>query len=167
MRGGVPLTPENHNLMNWIKAYRASSPSPTWDFVQEEGDVVYIPESFYHGTMSMGESVAVAHTAERPMGAMLHYQKGIVGAIKPDDIDSEILELHQAVAMNPTHYDFQLALARRYEARDDWDSTLTWAKSSAKLNPFYEPPSWLTYKMLRRMQQKKAAEEYLKDAVSR
>ena len=36
MRGGVPLTPENHNLMNWIKAYRASSPSPTWDFVQEE-----------------------------------------------------------------------------------------------------------------------------------
>jgi hypothetical protein len=36
---------------------------PTWECVQEPGDVLYVPEGFFHATACFGESVAVTHQA--------------------------------------------------------------------------------------------------------
>ncbi len=55
---GVRFKP-NENLLSWLQKHRNHGPPPTWECIQEEGDILYVPDAFYHATASLGESVTL------------------------------------------------------------------------------------------------------------
>lgn len=83
---------------------------PTWECVQEPGEVMYVPEGFYHAVTNYGDAVAFVHQAANPTPGTAHHsriqafyasqarqpqvaQQHLKDAIKLDSSNSEYREL--------------------------------------------------------------------------
>ena len=49
----------------WL-AKRSTEERPTWECVQDPGDLLYVPEGFYHATVNLGDAVSIVHQAAQP-----------------------------------------------------------------------------------------------------
>merc|ERR1712196_709629 len=77
----------NENFARWLQKRRGGDlfKPPTWECIQKPGDLYYVPEGFWHATMSIGDSVAIVGQASeyhRPSAAW--YQNEAIEMKKED-----------------------------------------------------------------------------------
>eukprot|EP00933_Yihiella_yeosuensis_P003735 TRINITY_DN10695_c0_g3_i1.p1 TRINITY_DN10695_c0_g3~~TRINITY_DN10695_c0_g3_i1.p1 ORF type:complete len:418 (+),score=68.63 TRINITY_DN10695_c0_g3_i1:136-1389(+) len=110
--------------------------APEYECIQEPGDILYVPEGWYHATACIGDSVAVTHVAQRqtwPMNktAYQYFRRGS----EADELKSAIKLLKKGVKRDPSNPAFSAAIAQKYEDIFDWENVEKHARASIQLNP--------------------------------
>jgi oxalate decarboxylase/phosphoglucose isomerase-like protein (cupin superfamily) len=109
----ISFNPE-HTLLQWLTEVAPKSGARPLEVIQEEGDVLYIPEGYYHAVLNLGETVSVAHQLNVPIN---EWFSEYYNAMQEPDIDKKIRSLERAAAAAPGYCDVHSALgAALFEA---------------------------------------------------
>jgi len=130
---GVPTGPES--LAFWLQELRDGDgiPRPTWECVQEPGEVLYVPEGFPHTTASILESVGIAHRAE--LLAESSARKLWFDAGSEDDPKRSLQMLKRATQMDSSSIIYWMALQEVYNYLGDVDNAVKALYRAREINP--------------------------------
>lgn len=139
----VPLTGFNpwEPHIKWLEEVSPGLPSgrkPT-TFVQRAGEVVYIPEGWYHATMSIGRTVSIAQQPYAPLaGTPYFYMVNGETAMKQEEYETALNLFNKGLEMSGRK-DFNLMrkVGEAYEKSGQFKEAETHYRDAIRLNTLH------------------------------
>eukprot|EP00117_Sycon_ciliatum_P001087 scpid67535/ scgid6900/ JmjC domain-containing protein 8; Jumonji domain-containing protein 8 len=111
--------------------------------VQRPGEVLYLPESFYHGTLNIGDTVAIgvqsveAQTEYEGLGYALNEFEKAAGSDKQSIWNERVKVYQTLLKQTPTNSQLLLALGETLNAQGEVDKGLQMIKEATQIDPFF------------------------------
>jgi hypothetical protein len=138
-------------MVTWLTTRRTAEgyPQPTWECIQEEGDLLYIPEGFHHATASLGESVGVVQQAwwMSNSTSWFHFYEGgfyhghAESSLKAHHLQKQAL-LRRAVEIDSSHPEIWVALSKNVQVHAEaegvaaeWHEAAGYLREARDINP--------------------------------
>ncbi|XP_055349343.1 uncharacterized protein LOC129596172 [Paramacrobiotus metropolitanus] len=161
------------NTMEWYaRIYpKLSGDLAPLECMQGPGDVVYLPESWYHGTINVGDTIAVG--IQKNIGALhmenLTYEnnrieddKTLAPPVKAEKAFEIFKELH---ATYPTNTEITNRLAENYASRGDFRNGVITGLKAVERDPYFLVAHMNLGKMYFSLGEPENAEKHFKKAI--
>jgi len=130
------------SFVTWLMNRRGGghfSP-PTWECVQEPGDLLYVPEGFFHATACVFHALGVTHLADRPSetSAFGLYRKAesyLEQELSQSSIRSALSTAKLAITLDPTNAVLWMLVADVYGGSGNVQKAVKALRKALKLNP--------------------------------
>lgn len=137
--GPHQMTPTGYSstesFANWLETRQGGEGfvPPTWECVQEPGELLYIPEGFFHATVCLGECIGVVHQAisAAPSSVWSHF----IAAQQSRDPASALRSIELAIAADTTNADLLMEKGVWCARMHRFDEFMDCMEAALKLNP--------------------------------
>eukprot|EP00933_Yihiella_yeosuensis_P057813 TRINITY_DN5789_c1_g1_i2.p1 TRINITY_DN5789_c1_g1~~TRINITY_DN5789_c1_g1_i2.p1 ORF type:complete len:418 (+),score=51.00 TRINITY_DN5789_c1_g1_i2:56-1309(+) len=134
------------SFVTWLQKRRRNAHGkkfvpPTFECIQEPGDVLYVPEGFFHATASIGDSVGITHIAELTAwyGANKSAYAYVTKATSVLNPKKTLKLLNKAAKKDTTNALVHYFKSWVYRHQKDWENAAKHTKAALERNPLHLP----------------------------
>ena len=123
---------------DWSNIEAHHKTGPNWNgysVLQEAGDVLYIPEGWLHGAVSIGETVAVGQQMLSTYGTPFNKLMRAQLALADENVTHALELVHEAAEANPRDFYALIMLAEVAPAAGEWDQIPNVLDDLININP--------------------------------
>mmetsp|Transcript_61079 Transcript_61079/g.133756 ORF Transcript_61079/g.133756 Transcript_61079/m.133756 type:complete len:413 (-) Transcript_61079:43-1281(-) len=137
--GKMPRTgfSRSETFEDWLRLRRQGPDftQPEWECIQEAGEVLYIPEGFYHGTSCVEDCVGAVHQVER-LTPGTSFERFV--ASRKGTPSEAVSLLREALKLDGTNSDYWMELGVLYASAGRLGEAIACLEKSLDLNPLNE-----------------------------